>query len=108
MDGITVIICTYNSSGTIYDTLKAVFDSSYKNFEVIVIDDCSADGTLNICKNFPVKVIELQENKGPSFARNIGIRNSKCDIVSFFPQLNANIFSTLIIDQNVVGVKNLF
>ncbi len=91
----SIIIPTFNAAKTIADTLKSVFNSVYRNFEVIIIDDCSTDNTIKICKDFSTKIIELKENRGPAFARNEGVRNSKSEILIF-------------LDSDVVFPQNLF
>ncbi len=108
---ISVIICTYNSENTIGDTLKSTFSSSCKDFEVIIVDDCSTDNTVSICKNFPVKIIELKENKGPAFARNTGVKNSKNDILIFLDSdvtFSPNLFNSMLTymknDPRIAGV----
>lgn len=80
---ISVIIPVYNGEKTIDDTLNSVFKSSYKDFEVIAIDDGSIDGSLEILKKYPITIISLDNNSGPAFARNTGIKNVNGEIVVF-------------------------
>ncbi len=79
----SVIITTHDSQNTIKPCLEAVFSSSGKDFEVIVVDDKSTDTTKEIIQNYPCRLITLEENKGTASARNIGKENSKGQILAF-------------------------
>ena len=80
---ISIIIPVYNSSLTLKECLEAIFNSDFKNFEVIVISDNSTDNSVGIAKQYQCKIIELSENKGPAFARNEGAKISEGDILLF-------------------------
>ena len=80
---ISIIIPVYNSSLTLKECLEAIFDSSFKNFEVIVVSDNSSDNSVNIAKEYQCKIIELPQNRGPGFARNSGAQIAKGDILLF-------------------------
>lgn len=73
----------YNSEKTIEKCLESIFNSTYKDFEVIAINDGSADSTLEKIKKYNCKIINLDKNKGVANARNIGIKYSKADILVF-------------------------
>src|SRR5215471_21621401 len=62
---ISIVICSYNGSATIRDTLKGVTTLEYPNFEVIVINDGSTDQTPSIVTEYPVKLISTP-NRGLS------------------------------------------
>lgn len=79
----SAIIPSYNGSSTIGRRLEAAFSSEYDNFEVIVADDCSADNSVEIIKEFPCKFISLDKHSGASKARNVGAENSAGDILFF-------------------------
>ncbi len=77
---ITVIIPAYNVENYIEDCLISTLNQTYRNFEIVVIDDGSTDQTGGICdriaeQNPNMKVIH-QEHKGVSAARNIGIKHA--------------------------------
>jgi len=80
---ISVIIPNYNGAETIDKCLRAVFSSRYKNFEVIVVDDCSKDNSVRIIERYPCKLITLKEHSGTSVARNIGASNSNGEWLFF-------------------------
>ena len=80
---ISIIIPVYNSSLTLKECMDAVFNSNFKNFEVIVISDNSSDNSVRIAEKYKCKILELPENKGPSFARNEGVKEATGDILLF-------------------------
>jgi len=80
---VSVIIPNYQGAGTIAKCLEAVLASRYQNFELIVVDDCSQDNSIEIIKAFPCKLIRLHAHGGVSQARNMGASQSKGDILFF-------------------------
>lgn len=82
----SVIIPTYNRLESLKKALNSVFIQSYNNYEIIVIDDGSSDGTKEYIASLHNENILYywQENSGlPSVARNTGIRLSKGDWIAF-------------------------
>lgn len=83
---VSVIIPVYNSEKYIEFTIKSVLNQIYENWEMILIDDCSTDNSVQIIKKFiskNIKLIRLEQNYGVSVARNIGIDNAKGKYVAF-------------------------
>ncbi len=80
---ISIVIPNYNGSDTIGKCLEAIFSSRYQNFEVIVVDDGSRDNSVEIIKKFSCKLIELNEHRGTSNARNTGALSSRGDFIFF-------------------------
>ncbi len=77
---ISVIIATYNRGECIKRAIESVLTQTYKNIELIIVDDGSTDRTKEFVQSFlsdPRIHYLKQENKGPSTARNNGIRASK-------------------------------
>lgn len=81
---VSVIVPSYNAKKTIGKCIEALLNQAYQreNYEVIVVDDGSTDGTGDIAKIYPVKYI-FQRNQGPATARNAGVREAKGDIILF-------------------------
>lgn len=82
---ISVIIPTYNRAHYICEAIDSALAQTYKNIEIIVVDDGSTDNTKDIIHqlyNSKVTYI-LQKNAGPSSARNNGIKHSKGDLIAF-------------------------
>lgn len=85
---ISIITPCFNSSDTIAQTISSVLDQTYKNWELIIIDDCSSDSSYNIAlkyseSNSKIKVIRLNSNIGVAEARNIGLDNASGEFVAF-------------------------
>ncbi|KAA5535294.1 glycosyltransferase family 2 protein [Paenimyroides baculatum] len=81
----SVIIPLYNKEKYIQNTLNCVFNQSFYNFEVIVVNDGSTDRSLEILEEFNdirLKII-YQKNQGVSVARNTGMENAKADYICF-------------------------
>jgi GT2 family glycosyltransferase len=79
---ISVVVCTYNGAATIRDTLEGLRALDYPDFEGIVVNDGSTDGTARIVSEYPFRVI-YEENQGLSRARNTGIEAATGEIVAF-------------------------
>lgn len=80
---LSVIIPAYNEEEDIVKCLKSLENQSYKNFEIIVVDDGSIDKTTEIVKKFQKARLLKQKHKGPGEARNFGARLSKGKILIF-------------------------
>ena len=84
---VSIIIPVYNNENYISQGIESVENQTYKNYEIIIIDDGSTDDSLKLCKKFEkrndkIKVISIN-NGGVSNARNIGIKNASGDYVCF-------------------------
>ena len=84
-DLITIVINVYNGEKFINKCLDSVINQTYKNLEILIINDGSTDNTLNIIKKYKDKRIRVitTENKGLSISRNIGIDNAKGEYLYF-------------------------
>lgn len=85
---ISVVIVNYNASRFLLACLEAVYQNHYPNFEVIVVDNGSVDGSIeNTLKKFGDKqnfqLISNKKNLGPSLARNIGCKKAKGKYLAF-------------------------
>jgi glycosyltransferase involved in cell wall biosynthesis len=80
----SVVIPLYNKEAYIEDTLKSVFNQTFKDFDVIIVDDGSTDKSLEIVKKFNDERLNVysQKNQGASIARNNGIDYSKSDYIA--------------------------
>src|SRR4030066_672074 len=96
---ISVIIALYNAENVIGRCLESVYKSSFKDYEVIVVDDCSTDNSSEIARRFPCKLFNISVNSGPAHARNFGVEQSKGDILFF-------IDSDTELDKEALGLIN--
>ena len=85
---ISIIIPVYNVEKFIRQCLDSILSQSYKNYEVILIDDKSKDSSLDIIREYETKysnffVIENKKNSGPGASRNKGIDKAKGEYIMF-------------------------
>lgn len=82
---ISVVIPLYNKASIIERTVKSVLHQTFSDFELVIVNDGSTDGSLEIVKNIPDDriVIINQTNGGPSKARNTGTKAAKADWIVF-------------------------
>lgn len=80
---ISVIITCYNHGKYLQEAIESVLKQSYKNIELIVIDDGSTDHTKFVVDKYPQVKYIYQANKGVSSARNTGIEHSKGGYICF-------------------------
>lgn len=80
---VSVIVPCYNAEKTLPACLGAINNSDYDNYELIVVDDGSTDGSLQIARQFSDRVIEIGENRGVTAARNQGAREASGEILLF-------------------------
>lgn len=88
MEKVSIVIPIYNAAKYMDICLDSVLNQSYKNVEVIAVNDKSTDNSLQILKKYKtkysnLKIVDLNINKGVSHARNVGIDTSKADYIFF-------------------------
>ena len=79
---ISVVVCSFNGRRTIRDTFEGLRRLDYPNYEVILVDDGSTDGTGDIASGYDVQVIQTP-NGGLSRARNLGLEAATGEIVAY-------------------------
>lgn len=118
---VSIIVPVYNSEKFLKRCVESILDQSYKNIEVILINDGSTDSSGEICdffskKDSRVKVIN-QTNSGPSIARNRGIDKAKGKYIQFVDSddyIEYNMTETLVnemgknIDLVLCGYKYIY
>ena len=80
---ISVVIPNYNGERTIGACLEAVCTSDCRDYEVVVVDDCSSDGSVDIIRRFPCRLVRLPRRSGASRARNAGALQIRGEILFF-------------------------
>ena len=80
---VSIIILNFNAGNLLLDCVSSIYNSNYKNFEIIVVDNVSNDNSHKICKEkFPeILLIENSENLGYCEGNNVGIRKAHGDFV---------------------------
>lgn len=81
MELVTIIVPVYNSERYLVKCIESLLSQTYKNIEVLLINDASTDNSLRICKEYEGKykhitVIDLDVNHGQAYARNKGLDNA--------------------------------
>ena len=112
---LSVIIPVYNTEEYLRQCLDSVINQTYKNLEIICIDDCSKDATYTILQRLAdrdkrITVLKNEENCGIAATRNRGIREGQAEYIAFLddddimPPERLKIGKTYLDDHNEVGV----
>ena len=84
---LTIIVPIYNTENYLSECIDSILNQSYKDIELILINDGSTDNSSSICDEYSskdkrIKVIHI-ENRGVSYARNIGLSIAKGEYITF-------------------------
>ena len=99
---ISIVIPTYNAERFITPLLESVFRNKIEEMEVVIVDDCSTDDTVETARKYPVNMIQLQKNGGPARARNIGAEAAKGEIIFFLDS------DVIVLDGAIKEVRDHF
>ena len=85
---ISIVMSCYNAQDTIEKAIRSVLDQSYKDIELIVVNDCSTDNSVEIVKSLMqndsrIRLINHNVNKGAGIARRAGVENIKGEYMTF-------------------------
>ncbi len=80
---VSVVTPVHNGAEFLGACLESVFASDYPEFEVIVVDDASTDGSASVAAQFPVRLISSTHRRGAAAARNTGAETARGDILFF-------------------------
>ena len=84
---VSVVITTHNRKNILKYVIKSVLNQTYKNIEIIVVDDKSTDGTEEIVKSINGKIVYIyiskEESKGGNYARNIGLKKATGNYIAY-------------------------
>lgn len=85
---VSIIMPAFRTATTIAESIESVLAQTYKNFELLIIDDCSTDETSYIVEQFllkddRIKLIKKDTNQGVAMARNTGLDQAQGDFVAF-------------------------
>jgi glycosyltransferase involved in cell wall biosynthesis len=82
----SVIIPLYNKEKYVENAINSILNQTFTNFEIIIVNDCSTDKSVEIAQKFisdKVSIIHNEKNKGLSAARNTGIKNAKATYITY-------------------------
>lgn len=84
---ISVVVPVYNGEKYISQTISSVLSQTYKNWELLIVDDCSEDSTLKIVEEYQkendrIVVLRTKKNSGVAIARNIGIKQARGEYIA--------------------------
>jgi len=106
---VSIITPNYNSSKFLTDTINSVINQTYKNWEMLIVDDCSTDDSVTIIKKYikqdnRIRLLNLKTNAGPAMARNLGIENAKGKYLAF---LDADdLWFPNFLKKSLINIKN--
>ena len=81
---VSIVMPVYNTERYIAQAIRSVLDQTFRDFELIVVDDAGTDRAIDICRSFDDARIRIvhQENRGLAGARNTGIRHSRGEFIA--------------------------
>lgn len=79
---ISIIVPIYNDERNLYKCIDSLLNQSFKDYEIILVDDGSTDASVNICNQYGIDVYRIN-HQGSGAARNEGIRHSKGEYIAF-------------------------
>lgn len=84
---VSIIMPSYNTANYISESINSVINQSYKNWELIIVDDCSTDNTDEVIKDFlkdsRIKYLKNKENSGAAISRNKALKIAKGEWIAF-------------------------
>lgn len=106
---VSIVLPTYNRGHTLKRSIQSVLDQTYKDFELIIVDDGSTDNTKSIVESVSdnrITYIYSKKNQGAAEGRNMGIRNSRASLLAFQDSDDAWVKNKLEIQMNRLASLN--
>lgn len=117
MPDLTLAICVYNAEKYITETLQSVIAQTMQNFHLLVVDDCSNDGSVAAIETFfkehprQYELVTLNENKGIGHARHFAERHAQTQYMMFldaddilYPTAIERMYSKITGDKDLIAV----
>lgn len=114
---LTLAICVYNAERYLRETLDSVLAQTRQDFKLLIVDDCSTDGSLSIIESFKkstdikCSIISLKENKGVANARQVALESADTEYLLFVDgddlfseDLVSKLYSRISEDANIMAV----
>jgi glycosyltransferase involved in cell wall biosynthesis len=104
---VSVIMPAYNAEKTIAESVRSVLSQTFTDFELIVTDDCSSDGTPDLCEGFAkedrhVRMLRNTKNMGAAAARNLAINEARGEWIAF---LDSDIYNLRFVKTKIFEIK---
>ena len=85
---VSILVPQYNTKKVLLETIESVLSQTYRNWEMIIVDDCSTDGSYEYAmtlseKDQRIKVFQLDCNSGPGAARKYAFEKATGEIIAF-------------------------
>ena len=115
---ISVIVPVYNTGKYLEECLQGIVNQSYRNLDIIIVDDGSTDNSMEIAERFRsedtrVRIIRNKKNSGISYSRNVGLDNARgeyvawCDSDDVYHPLFVETLYNILLKENVDFVECL-
>ena len=98
---------SYNTGQFMSDSINSVLSQTYQNWELIIIDDCSTDNSIEIIKSYKdprIKLLRNEKNSGAAISRNYGLREAKGRYIAFLD--SDDIWLPNKLDEQITFMKN--
>ena len=83
---VSIIMPSYNTARYISDSINSVLSQTYNNWELIIVDDCSTDNSIDVIKSFEdsrIILLQNENNSGAALSRNYALREAKGKWIAF-------------------------
>ena len=114
---LTLAICMYNAERYIEDTLQSVFVQTFQDFHLLIVNDCSTDGSVDAVERFfddnprQYELVNFEENKGIGYARHFAERHAETRYMMFldaddilYPMAVETMYNKIISDADLMAV----
>ena len=83
---VSIIMPSYNTAKYISDSIKSIQSQTYRNWELLIVDDCSTDNSIEVIRSFEeprIKLFQNDKNSGAAVSRNFALREAKGKWIAF-------------------------
>ncbi|PSG88660.1 glycosyltransferase family 2 protein [Aurantibacter aestuarii] len=85
---LSVVMPVFNAEKYLKESIESILNQTYQDFEFLILNDCSTDGSLDIINDFAaqdsrIQVFDFKENKKPAFIRSFAVKEAKTHLIAF-------------------------